>query len=98
MDELCELMTQQRLSIETFDAWVVRNSEYLLVDDDPEFGAEPSSEESARRRVRMFDAFLMQPGVENCRFTRAIIGMRNVFARHAGMVLSGTVSLPADAH
>ena len=97
MDELCELMAQQRLTREVFADWVQRNSSWLRVEEHPQFRAEPSSLESARRRVRQFDAFLMQPGVENCRFTRAIIDMRNIFARYAGMALSGTVSLWADA-
>jgi hypothetical protein len=96
MDELCALMEQRRLCPEAFAHWVTRHSDLLWVEAHPQFQAEPCSQESARRRVRQFDAFLMQPGVEPCRFTRAIIAMRNVFARHAGLALSGTVSLRSD--
>ena len=96
IDELCALMEQRRLSPEVFAGWVTQHSALLWVKSHPQFRAEPCSAETARNRVRQFDSFLMQPGVEQCRFTRAIIGMRNVFARYAGLAMSGTVSLRSD--
>ena len=56
---------------------------------------EPQSLDLARLRtiVLDFDTFLMQPGVEDTEFTRAMIRLRNVFARHANMLASMTVSL-----
>lgn len=46
-----------------------------------------------RAIVRDFDTFLMQPGVEDTQFTRSMIQLRNVFARHANMMAPATVSL-----
>ncbi len=56
---------------------------------------EPQSLDIARLRaiVLDFDTFLMQPGVEDTEFTRAMIRLRNVFARHAKMSAPVTVSL-----
>ncbi len=60
-----------------------------------EHHGEPKSLDSARLRaiVSDFDAFLMQPGVEDSEFTRAMIRLRNVFARHAKMAVPATVTL-----
>jgi hypothetical protein len=56
---------------------------------------EPQSLDSARLKaiVLDFDTFLMQPGVEDTEFTRAMIRLRNVFARHAKMSAPTTVIL-----
>ena len=56
---------------------------------------EPQSLDSTRLRaiVLDFDTFLMQPGVEDTEFTRGIIRLRNVFARHAKMAPPATVML-----
>ena len=55
---------------------------------------EPTSLDATRLRAIVFDfdMFLMQPGVEDSEFTRAIIRLRNVFARHAKMSAPATVS------
>ena len=56
---------------------------------------EPRSLDSARLRAIGLDcdSFLMQPGVEDTEFTRAMIRLRNVFARHAKMASPATVIL-----
>lgn len=56
---------------------------------------EPRALDSAQLRaiVLDFDGFLMQPGVEDSEFTRAMIRLRNVFARHAKMASPSTVIL-----
>lgn len=93
MDELCGLMRQEQLTPEVFGAWVTRQAFWLGVEPRAELAAEPRSVESARQRVRVFDAFLMRPGVDDCRLTRALIGMRNVFALHAALATPATVRL-----
>ena len=56
---------------------------------------EPRSLDTVRLRaiVLDFDTFLMQPGVEDSEFTRAVIRLRTVFARHAKMAAPATVIL-----
>ncbi|MDP1827144.1 MAG: hypothetical protein Q8L48_27975 [Archangium sp.] len=55
----------------------------------------PQSLDSVKLRaiVLDFDTFLMQPGTEDSDFTRGIIRLRNVFARHAKMAAPATVTL-----
>ncbi len=86
MNELCDLMESGELTAEVFDGWV-RLHHAMPGNGVPE----PRSADSARLRVQAFDAFLMRPGVDDCRFIRAIIGMRNVFAVAAGLATPGTV-------
>jgi len=59
------------------------------------YHGEPQSLDTAclRAIVVDFDTLLMRPGVEDTRFTRAMIHLRNVFARHANMLAPATVSL-----
>ncbi|MDP1825491.1 MAG: hypothetical protein Q8L48_19690 [Archangium sp.] len=87
ISELCALMATGELTAEVFDEWVSRAGP---------LGA-PRSPELARLRVRQFDAFLMQPGTEDWRFSRALIGLRNVFARHAHLPTPSTVVLESHA-
>ena len=60
-----------------------------------EHHGEPKSLDAPRLRaiVTDFDTFLMQPGVEDSEFTRGMIRLRNVFARHAKMSAPATVML-----
>jgi hypothetical protein len=55
----------------------------------------PQSLDSVKLRaiVLDFDTFLMLPGTEDSEFTRGIIRLRNVFARHAKMAPPATVTL-----
>ena len=87
ISELCALMATGELTADTFDQWVRVAGPLGL----------PRSPELARLRVRQFDAFLMQPGIEDCRFVRALIGLRNVFARHAALPTPSTVVLRPTA-
>lgn len=101
MSDLCALMLQQKLDAFTFAEWV--NWHY----GDP--GA-VGSVELARwvaknhpephpldsLRVLEFDAFLRRRDVQDCEFTRAMIELRNVFARHANMAMPATVALGAE--
>lgn len=90
MNELCRVMKSGELTAEVFDGWVSRH--YAMPGDGgPGSVVEPRSVESARLRVHAFDAYLMQPDVVDCRFIRAIIGLRNVFALYAGMSTPVTV-------
>ncbi len=90
MNELCDLMKSGELTAEFFDGWVSRY--YAMPGNGgPGSVAEPRTVESARLRVKAFDAYLMQPGVVACRFIHAIIGLRNVFALHAGLSTPMTV-------
>lgn len=45
------------------------------------------------RLMLQLDQYLMQPGVEDSELTRAIIALRNVFARSAKLATSATVAL-----
>ncbi len=83
ISELCVLMMTGELTADTFDAWA-RGAGPL--------GAPPSPE-LARLRVRLFDAFLMQREIVDCRFVRALIGLRNVFAGRAALPRSSTIVL-----
>lgn len=83
ISELCALMATGELSADTFHQWA-RGAGPLGV---------PRSLELARLRVRQFDTWLRQPGIEDCKFIRALIGMRNVFARHASLPTPSTVVL-----
>ena len=90
MNELCNLMTSRELTAEVFDGWVSRY--YAMPGDGgPGSVVEPRSVDSARLRVKAFDAYLMHPDVVDCRFIHAIIGLRNVFALYAGMSTPVTV-------
>lgn len=87
ISELCALMAIGELTPAAFDDWVQRAGPLGV----------PRSPEVARLRVRQFDAFLMQPGIEDCRFSRALIGLRNVFARYAHLPTPATVVLKGEA-
>lgn len=100
MNGLCLLMKHRQLTAEIFGNWVSRHYAWIHVapPKDPRgvrmgLRAEPRSKESARERVAEFDAFLLHPDTHDCRFIRAIIGLRNVFALSAGMSTPVTVVL-----
>ena len=99
MGELCTLMMQKRLDQDLFTKWV--ETHYGLPDlhgsaDLAHWVAFHHQEPHPLDRLRVleFDKFLTRPGVEDCEFTRALISLRNLFARNANMAASATVSLP----
>lgn len=81
--ELCALMATGALTADIFHQWALHAGPL----------GEPRSPELARLRVRQFDAFLMRPEMDDCRFSRALIGLRNVFARFAHLPTPSTVVL-----
>lgn len=100
LGELCTLMMQQKLDSELFTRWV--EAHYGLPDlhgsaELVHWVAFHHQEPHPLDRLRVleFDKFLTRPGVEDCEFTRALIALRNVFARNANMAASTTVALDA---
>ena len=98
MGELCALMMQQRLDSELFTEWVERHYGLPDIHGSAELvhwvafhHQEPHPLD--RLRVLEFDKFLTRSGVEDCEFTRALIELRNVFARNANMAASTSVDL-----
>lgn len=101
MGELCTLMMQRTLDSERFARWVKTHYGLPGIHGSAELvhwvafhHQEPHPLD--RLRVLEFDRFLMSPGVEDCAFTRALIVLRNVFARNANLAAS-TTSLPLPA-
>lgn len=95
MNELCTLMKHRQLTAEIFGAWVSRHYAWIDLPPRESPDSEPRSVESARQRVTEFDVFLMHRGIEDSRFIRAIIGLRNMFALHAGLRTPMTIQLGA---
>lgn len=97
MIDLCMLMMQRQLTSDSFAKWARRY--FDAPSDQPSevlvrfvsHHLEPAPLDGLR--ALEFDHFLMQPDVEDCEFTRAMIDLRNVFARHANLVLDATVTL-----
>jgi hypothetical protein len=98
MGELCALMMQKKLDSELFTKWVETHYGLPDIHGSAELvhwvafhHQEPHPLD--RLRVLEFDKFLTRPGVEDCEFTRSLIGLRNVFARNANMAASTTVAI-----
>ena len=98
MSELCTLMLRRELTAESFGDWARRNygaphgmNSGALVCWVSRYHREPSELDGLR--VLEFDKFIMQPDTQDCDFTRAMIELRNVFARNANMATPETVSL-----
>ena len=99
MGELCTLMLYRQLDADVFARWVRRH----FGDPGATYGSEALAHWVAKNhlaphpldKLRMleFDQWLMRPEVEDNPFTRAMIELRNVFARHANMATAGTVKL-----
>ena len=98
MGELCTLMLYRQLDADVFARWVRRH-----FGEPGAMGSEALAKWVAKNhltphpldslRVLEFDQWLMRPEVEDGPFTRAMIELRNVFARHANMATPETVSL-----
>lgn len=101
MSELCMLLQYRQLTADTFARWVHRyygdpgavGSHALVKWVSKRFPPHPVD----RLRVIEFDLFLMGPEIEDCEFTRAMIDLRNVFARSANMATPQTVTLEPPA-
>ena len=98
MSELCTLMLRRELTAESFGDWARRNygaphgmNSSALVSWVSRYHRDPSELDALR--VLEFDKFIMQPDTQDCDFTRAMIELRNVFARNANMATPETVSL-----
>jgi hypothetical protein len=98
MGELCTLMLQRRLNAEIFAQWV----RHHYGDPGPANCAElvrwvarhhQMPHALDRLRALEFDKYLARPGVEDSEFARALMELRNVFARNANMTTSATVIL-----
>lgn len=98
MSELCTLMLRRELTAERFGEWARRNygapdgmNSGALVYWVSRYHREPSELDALR--VLEFEKFIMQPDTQDDDFTRAMIELRNVFARNANMAAPATVSL-----
>jgi hypothetical protein len=98
MSELCTLMMQRRLDEDLFTSWVDKHYGLPPLHGSADLAhwvafhhQEPHPLD--RLRVLEFDRFLIRPGVEDCEFTRALMGLRNLFARNANMAASTTVAI-----
>ena len=101
MSELCMLLQYRQLTSDTFARWVNR-----YFGDPGALGSMALVEWLSKRlpphpvdrlRVIEFDMFLMGPEIQDCEFTRAMIELRNVFARSANMAIPATVTLEPAA-
>lgn len=97
MSELWMLLQYRQLTADTFARWVSR-----YYGDGGAMGSMALVEWVSKRlaphpvdrlRVIEFDMFLMGPDIQDCEFTRAMIELRNVFARSANMAIPETVTL-----
>ena len=101
MGELCTLVLYRQLDADVFARWVRRH----FGDPGPLLGSEALAQWVAKNhlaphpldklRVLEFDQWLMRPDVEDSPFTRAMIELRNMFARHANMATPETVKIDA---
>lgn len=99
MGELCMLMMQHQLDADSFARWVRRyygvpadQSSEGLVRWVAKHHVEPHPLDTLR--VLEFDHYLiMAPDAQDSAFMRAMIELRNVFARNANLATPATVSL-----
>jgi hypothetical protein len=101
MGELCRLMMQHQLDADSFARWVRRYYRPPALVDQSSAGlvkwvarhhAEPHPLDTLR--VLEFDHYLiMAPDAQDSAFMRAMIELRNVFARNANLATPATVSL-----
>lgn len=98
MSELSTLMLRRELTSERFSEWAQRNygapegmNSGALVSWVSRAHREPTELDTLR--VLEFDKFIMTPDTQDDDFTRAMIELRNVFARNANLAAPATVNL-----
>jgi hypothetical protein len=93
MGELCALMLQRRLNAEVFAQWTQHHygaPKGLCTEALGRWVAEAHRAPHALDGLRAleFDKYLSLPGAEDSAFTRALLELRNVFARNANMAMA----------
>ena len=100
MVELCALMLQRRLNAEVLAQWTQHHygaPKGLCTEALVRWVAEAHRAPHALDRLRAleFDKYLSLPGADDSAFTRALVELRNVFARNANMAVASPPPAPA---